>query len=268
MTAASTMASADVGAVDEPALWAVFRQSRDRAARDALVELHIPYARVVAATYYGRRIHDEIEFDDYLQYARIGLLEALERYDPTQGAQFRTFAARRMHGAILDGIERSTEKQQQIAVRQRLRRERVDAIKEAAGAETGLSRAVGRDQAPSGDALFRYLADVGIGLALCRLLEGTGMVDLSAATDSSLPAERAYHPIELAQLRRRMLDLVDGLSAQQRTVVRYHYLQEHSFADVASLMGVTRGRVSQIHRQALAALRVGLAASPSCDVSC
>lgn len=80
-------------------------------------------------------------------------------------------------------------------------------------------------------------------------------------------AERPYHPVELTQLRRRMLGLIDGLSAQQRAVVRYHYLQEHSFADVASLMGVKRGRVSQIHQQALPALRLELGATPACDVS-
>jgi hypothetical protein len=62
------------------------------------------------------RMHDEIELGDYLQYARIGLLEALDRFDPAVGVMFRTFAARRMHVAILDGIERLTEKQQQIAV--------------------------------------------------------------------------------------------------------------------------------------------------------
>jgi RNA polymerase sigma factor for flagellar operon FliA len=246
---------------DEPQLWARWRDGRDLVAREALIARHLPYARTVAATYYGRRMHDEIEFGDYLQYARIGLLEALDRFDPGVGVMFRTFAARRMHGAILDGIERLTEKQQQIAVRQRLRRDRLHDLKDNTGPD-------GRD-APArrdGDGLFRYLADVGIGLAICQLLEGTGMVDNTAGVDTA-SSDRHYEPVEMAQLQRRLLGLVDQLSAQQRTVIRYHYLQDHSFEDIAKLMSVTRGRISQIHRQALGALRVQLAADATCDVS-
>ena len=101
----------------ESALWKRLRDGADTGARDALLAMHMPYAKVVAASYYSRRFHDEIEFGDYLQYASVGLLEAMDRYDPARGVQFRTFAARRMHGAILNGLERLTEKQQQIAAR-------------------------------------------------------------------------------------------------------------------------------------------------------
>lgn len=250
----------------ERALWSRWRSVADVSTRDALLTLHLPYARTVAATYFGRRLHDEIEFDDYLQYARIGMLEALDRYDPDRGAQFRTFAARRMHGAILDGLERFTEKQQQIAVRQRLRRDRVDAVKHAAAPEAKPGGAIRRrSKERDGEDLFRYLADVGIGLALCSLLEGTGMVDAGDAAVHAA-AERHYEPVELAQLRRRLVDTVDRLPPQQRTVIRYHYLQEHPFEQIAVLMAVTRGRVSQIHRQALIELRRQLEAGPGCDV--
>jgi RNA polymerase sigma factor for flagellar operon FliA len=149
-------------------------------------------------------------------------------------------------------------------VRQRLRRARGEAVKEAAGRIDPQPVAGERPRDP--ESLFRYLADVGIGLAICHLLEGTGMVDAADGAEPAAP-DRPYQPVELAQLRRRLLGLVDGLGGQQRTVIRYHYLQEHSFEEVATLMGVTRGRVSQIHRQALAALREELGKGPACDVS-
>lgn len=259
--AGSASSPAEAAAAAPPAmpasereLWQRWRDAKDVDAREALLSLHLPYARTVAATYYGRRVHDEIEFNDYLQYARIGMLEALDRFDPDKGAQFRTFAARRMHGAILDGLEGFTEKQQQIAVRQRLRKERIEAVKE-----------VGAERRREGDELFRYLAEVGVGLALCRLLEGTGMVDPGEPV-APAHAEPHYQPFELAQLRRRLVEQVDRLSPQQRTVIRYHYLQEHPFEQIAQMMAVTRGRVSQIHRQALAVLREQLDARVSLDV--
>ena len=238
------MNAGDGEAARESALWRRLREAGDASARQDLLDAHLPYARTVAATYYARRYSDDVEFADYLQYARLGLLEAMERYDPDRGAQFRTFAARRMHGAILNGLERSTERQQQIAARQRIRRERLQDVKTAALEGTG-----GATQDPQ--QLLRYVPEVGIGLALCWMLEGTGMVeDEDAAV--GLPF---YQAAALRQLREGLKNAIEALPPQERLVVRSHYLQGASFHDVACTLQLTKGRISQIHRQALLHLR-------------
>jgi RNA polymerase sigma factor for flagellar operon FliA len=228
----------------ESALWQRLRATGDAVAKSQLLDLHLPYARVVAAVYYSRRYHNEIEFDDYLQYASLGMLEALERYDPGRGVQFRTFAARRMHGSILNGLERLTEKQQQIAARQRLRHDRVRDLKAMAGVDA----AAATPQEP--EQLLRLVSEVGIGLALCWMLEGTGMVESEEAR-----TEHFYRGVALRQLRQRLMHAVDHLPAQEKTVVRHHYLQELPFEQIAELLHLTRGRISQIHQQALLHLR-------------
>src|SRR4051794_7549107 len=205
---------------NEAELWRRLRGAGDQAARAQLLDMHLPYAKVVARTYYGRRYHNEIEFGDYLQLASLGMLEALERYDPARGVQFRSFAARRMHGAILDGIERLTEKQQQIAARQRLRADRMQVIKELALGDGVPPRVpMGQDQ------LLKFVSETGIGLALCWMLEGSHMVD-DPQRSESLPF---YRSVEIRQLRERLLLALDDLPASERTVVRSHYLQEMPF---------------------------------------
>lgn len=234
---------AEVAAVDEADLWRRLRASGEAAAREALLALHMPYAKVVAATYYGKRFHDEIEFGDYLQLASMGLIEALDRYDPARGFQFRTFAARRMHGAILNGLERLTEKQQQIAARQRLRSERVHDVKAMAGADGHVPR--------NAEQLLRFVSEVGVGLALCWMLEGTAMVENEGAGDH----QPFYRSVALVQLRERLMHAIESLPAQQKAVVRYHYLQEIPFDEIAVMLALTKGRISQIHKQALLHLR-------------
>ena len=231
------------------------RPLSSRARVEALLAC-LPIARALAAMAYKRRLHDEIEFDDYLQFARLGMLEAMERFDPDQGALFSTFAARRMHGAILNGLERCTEKQQQIAARRRVQTKRLADVREAVGPTR------------HADDLFRHLAEVGIGLALCHLLEGTGMVDTGepSASHPWAPDEQ-YALVERNGLKRLLASLVDRLSPQQRTVIRAHYLQEQPFDELARAMRVTRQRISQIHRAGLAALRDLLAAEGHVDVS-
>ncbi len=182
----------------------------------------------------------------YLQYASLGLLEALDRYDPARGVQFRTFAARRMHGAILNGLERLTEKQQQIAARQRLRAERMQDVK-------ALAQQAGAAAAPAQqpEQLMRFVSDVGIGLALCWMLDGTAMIENEEAA-TAIPF---YQDHALRQARERLLRAVDALAPQERTVIRNHYLQEMPFDEIAASLQLTKGRISQIHRQALLHLR-------------
>jgi RNA polymerase sigma factor FliA len=244
----------------EAALWGRWRGHSDEAARQRLLDLHLPYARIVAASYFGKRFHDEIEFGDYLQLASIGLIEALQRFDPACGVQFRTFAAKRMHGAIVDGIEQLTEKQQQIAARQRLELQRRAAIKEAAAAQ-----AAGRagKSAGNADQVLQFVAEAGLAFALAWILDGTAMIDGEEKSET-LPF---YRSVELRQLRQRIVDIVKALPAQERKVVQGHYFQEKAFEDIARELQLTKGRVSQIHHKALARLKEALQTQRDFDVS-
>ena len=256
------------------ALWIRWKKEHDEAAREQLISHYLPYAKMVAATVYGRRTHNDVEFADYLQLARVGLLEAVDRFEPDQGAQFKTFAAKRVQGSVLNGLTRFTEKNQQISVSMRLRQERLEAVKDAAaehgseGGQSGIAAAPVFSRSP--DKLFKYLAEVGIGLALGVLLEDTGMVDAEAFdsnTHAPSPEVSYFRKTEILQLRTVLRDLVSQLSDQQKSVIRQHYLQEVPFDEIATLMGVTRGRVSQLHRQGLLRLRELLAKDARCDVS-
>ena len=245
----------------EMQLWELWRGQADQAARQRLLEMHLPYARIVAASYYAKRFHDEIEFDEYLQLASLGLIEALNRFDPGVGVQFRTFAARRMHGAILDGIEQLTEKQQQIAARQRLEKQRYAAIKEGAASEAASHS--GKTGLNNADQVLRHVAEAGLAFALAWILDGTGMLDRGEESET-LPF---YRSVELKQLRQRMIDLVTSLPPQEQTVMQAHYFQEVPFDEISEMLDLSRGRVSQIHRKALARLKEAIRAQRQCDVS-
>ena len=68
---------------------------------------------------YSRRGGQDFEFDDYMQYASLGLMECVDRYQPGLGASFKTYATTRMTGSILNGL-RLTERQQQLSIQRRM----------------------------------------------------------------------------------------------------------------------------------------------------
>lgn len=231
--------------------WQSWRVHGDMQAREALIAHYTPFARIMAAKIYAGRYHDAIEFDEYLQFAMVGLIEALERFDPTRLVQFETYAGLRISGKILDGLEHLSEQQEQVGLKRRLRAERIDSVVQSLPAQ------------PSAHQVFAHLAGIAMSLALGFMLEGSG---LFVDHQPTLP-DSAYQPVELNQVCARVRQLVRQLNPQERFIIDSCYFSEMTFEKIADELQVSIGRVSQIHRQALEHLRRLLAEQPGCDVA-
>lgn len=98
------------------------------------------------------------------------------------------------------------------------------------------------------------------------MLEDTGMWG-GADGEAAAHPQASYQGLELRQLRSQVHDLVDKLPGPQRRVIRDHYFQQVPFESIAKALQVTKGRVAQLHKQALETLRELSAARPRCDVA-
>lgn len=220
---------------EESALWERYIAAHDPQTRVELIEHYMTTAQKLAAVLYSHRADDSVEFGDYLQYARIGLLEAIDRYDPTREASFTTFASYRIRGAILNGIERATEVSTQRAQRRRLQRERLKSLRE---------NEVRGDQ-------FARMVDLTLNLAVGYLLEESGIWK----ADETDRAADPYVSLEMKRLTERMSVLVKSLPEREATIVRKHYFEHKEFVEIGALLGISKGRVSQLHARALSLLR-------------
>lgn len=224
----------------EAELWRVMKEQGSSAARESLFTRHADFARNIARRHHREQSWGDIDVTDLYQHAYAGLLEALDRFDPALGTPFRAFAAHRISGSIRDGIARMSEMREQISWRRRIRRERIQSLSEG---EPGAAKSSAIEQ----------LAELALGLALGFMLEGTG---LYAEVDAdSLPAHSAYDSLAwkeaLVHLHRELSSLPD----REQTILREHYLNGVNFEQLAILLSVSKGRVSQLHRAALAVLR-------------
>ena len=238
--------------------WERHRLDQDGEARRRLIEHYLPFARMLAAKLYGRRTFFELEFQDYLQSATLGLIESVDRFDPAMAVKFETFASHRINGSVLSSIASLSEKQEQVSARKRAVASRVASIKaqQADAAE--------KTDGGENETLFEFLAQVALGLAVGFTLEASGVAQLDAE-----PAyvDNTYQATELKQLRKRLLQLVAGLPDNERSVTRYHYLQEHSFVEIAAILDMTKGRISQLHQDALNRLKAAIGPTATVDLS-
>jgi RNA polymerase sigma factor for flagellar operon FliA len=229
---------------EERRLWQEFVARRETESRNHLIERYLPLCRTIAASLFGRRGGVAVEFMDYMQLATVGLIEAIDRYDPRRGVDFESFAGHRIRGSVLNALESLSETYEQSSLRKRLRKDRLESLQ--------------RGWAAGKADLFGELADVAVGFALSYMLEGSGM--LWADEAHSAYRQDCYHSTEERQLRELLAKLVDALPDQERRVIRYHYYQGLEFQEIANLFGVTKGRISQIHRQGLQLIKEARAA--------
>jgi RNA polymerase sigma factor FliA len=218
---------------DEDALWQQYLAEPTAKLRDGLVSNYSQYAIMLAAKLFANRQILEIEFDEFKQFGMVGLIESIDKYDISYGVSFKTYASHRIKGAILDGIEKYCEKQQQISARARLRAERMQNLLE----ESALQQ----------QDIFARLVDVAVGTAIGFMLEDTGMY----LVDETQLDCGSYRSRELSDLNRIMNRLLSTLPEQEESVMRLHYYQQQKFESIAEDMKLTKGRISQIHHRAL-----------------
>jgi RNA polymerase sigma factor for flagellar operon FliA len=252
-------------AAEETALWRRFAEGADAEARGRLIERYLPLSRAIAASLFARRVADDAEFADYMQYATLGLIEAVDGFDWQRGVKFNTFATYRIQGAIRNAIANFSERREQVGLLYRLKKERIDSIKDGGqGDEAAPAPAPApRRRGARGSALVRELADTAVIWALSYLLEGSGML---VPHGEGQYTEQFYDGLELRQLKETLVGLVDALPDQERRVIKYHYFQNLEFTEIASIFGVTKGRISQIHKRGLLLLREARSMAGGLDV--
>lgn len=235
----------------EAGLWRRFKLEGDMQARDALIRAYLDFARIMAGKTYSQRNRDTVNFNEYMQLASVGLIEAVDRYSPDEGlASFRTYAAHWIRGAILNGLRNLSEVHAQIEARKRAHRDRLHSIARRAKEEEETESNAGEENVDA----FDRLAGVAMGMALGFMLDDLRIYQTSEGTVE----DTCYDDMDMRKLRASLGQAVRALPERERTLITRHYFEGLAFDELARSLDLSKGRVSQLHRQALTALRRAL----------
>ena len=220
----------------EALLWVKLRLEQRQEAREPLFNRYASFARSIAFRVrpWGRNTTAK----DAEQWAYAGLLQAIDAFDPLHGSRFESFAKPRIAGSVRDGFAQLSELEAQWNYRRKQERDRLRSIKDGAATEK-------KDP-------IEALGEIAACLAVGLMLDGTRMMAGDEAPD---PAPSAYESLEWRQTLLLLQRGVEQLATPEATVIRQHYVHGLTFTQVAELMGLSRGRISQLHTSALAKLR-------------
>ncbi len=232
--------------VDE--LWTRYRAEPTIERRNRLVMQYSPLVKYVA----GRlrtRLPDSVDYADLVSDGIIGLMEAIDRFDPARGLTFQTFAVPRIRGAMvdalraLDWVPRSVrEKVRQVEQAQRVLEARLGRIPDDPELADELDISV-----PALRDLYAKVSFTSVGT----------LEDLELADDLSAAAT---HEIEDDQAKAALLRVVGELPERDQILIALYYFEGLTLSEIGRVLGVSESRVSQLHSRATMVLRTKLSA--------
>jgi RNA polymerase sigma factor for flagellar operon FliA len=199
-----------------------------------------------------------VERDDLVNTAVIGLIDALEKYDPGRGTKFETYAVWRIKGAVLDEL-RSLDWASRT-----MRRKARDLGRVCRQLDQKFGRAATNDEIAQemqiSSSEFSRLVDEIRGTSLLSLDQSVALDDdheLAGLSEVVMDpdAPDALEGIEVAEMKTLLLDTVNGLSEQERLVVALYYYEEMTLKEIGETLMISESRVSQIHTKAMIRLR-------------
>jgi RNA polymerase sigma factor for flagellar operon FliA len=226
--------------------------------REALILEHLPQVRLIA-----RRIHENlpnrISVEDLVSSGTIGLISAIDNFDPAHKVKLKTYAEYRIRGAILD-----TLRDLDWAPRQKRRMSRQ--------IETAISTAEQKLGRPPNEE--EIAAQLGITLADYHQwlvdTEGLQFADLEVSKESEdagfsllkiLSSSEDKSPaqiLERSELERLVAQAIDRMPKTERLVLSLYYHEELNLREIATVLDLHLSRISQLKTQAILRLRTFL----------
>jgi RNA polymerase sigma factor FliA len=219
--------------------------------RNRLVDRHVPLVKRIAYHLLGR-MPGGVQVEDLIQAGVIGLLEAAQHYDATQGASFETYAGIRIRGAMLDEVRRSDWTPRSVHRNARRVSEAVRAVEHRTGREAQ-PQDVAEEMGVEMEEYQRMVSDA----VSCRVLSFEDVFEPDSEGEDLLPGNEP-NPLETLQaddFRSALAREVAALPERERLVMSLYYDDELNLREIGEVLGVSESRVCQLHGQALTRLR-------------
>ncbi len=194
------------------------------------------------------RLPKNVELSELISAGTLGLMEAFGKFRPDVGVKFDTYAENRIRGAMLDELRGMDWLPRSLRQRVRVLDEAIQRLEnEGAGtSEEALSQATGLAPKEVREGLEALQSQ------LCLSLDA---IQETFASDTAGNDGEPYAQTAEQETLERVASLIDQLTDREKLVLSLYYTDELNMRETAEVMGITEGRVSQLHSQALTRLR-------------
>lgn len=221
---------------------------QDGPSPERLVASHMDLVRKIAWHMHGR-VGRLAEIEDMLQVGYMGLVDASQRYTPRQGATFAAYAAIRIRGSIIDFLRASSSLCRATIVMQQKMRAAVNKLEQQLmrppeKAEIATEMGITTGELEEWESQF--------GASQIRSLDEVYTDHSMLFSDNNRTVEDKLMNDQMRAMLRRALE---RLPEREAMVLQLYFVEELNVYEIAEILGVTTGRVSQIKKSAVTRLR-------------
>jgi RNA polymerase sigma factor for flagellar operon FliA len=253
-------------AEDTQSLWREFSANKgDQALRDRLILTYAPLVKYVAGRL-GSGLPAHVDEGDLVSYGLLGLIGAIERYDPERDVKFETYAIARIKGSIIDELRAMDWVPRSVRARAR------DIERAIAELEAKLGRAPSDEEISAKlgltqDELDSSLTEISRSSIaaldeLWTVQGGTGdqvaLIDTIEDTHGQAPTTA----LDRSEMKEMIADSISRLPEREKLVITLYYYEELTLREIGEVLGVTESRVSQLHTKAILRLKARLSGTP------
>ena len=234
--------------------WEAWHVSQEHTAREWLVVHYASLVKFVAGRL-SAGLPRSVDTGDLVSAGVFGLMNAIDRFDPEQGAKFETYAIPRIRGAILDGLRALDWVPRSVRSRSRQIQDAIAELEHQLG-RAPTDEEIAAELQIEVVELEKWLADVAAG--------SVGPLDHVAMDSTPSHGDAQSQPgsaLEEGELRDAMRQEISKLPEREQAVLVLYYDDGLTLAEIGEALGVTESRISQIHAKAVLQLRSRLAAS-------
>ncbi len=233
-------------------------EMRSEEERERLILEHLPQVRLIARRI-QERLPKNISLEDLVSTGVLGLISAIDNFDPSHNVKLKTYAEYKIRGAILDSLrgldwaprqKRRKTKQIEAAIVTAEQRLKTTPTEEDIAAELGISL----------EEYHEWLVEIrGLNIASLEFAgneQGRDMLHFLPDTEDNLPSK----VLEKSELERLLAESIGQIPEIEKTILGLYYQEEFTLREIAEVVRLHESRISQLKSQAILRLRARLAA--------
>ena len=233
-----------------------YRCTLDPETKDEIVVEYAPLIKYIAQKI-AAKLPSNIELDDLISCGVIGLMDAIEKFDPTRDNKFKTYAEFRIRGAILDELRAQDWVPRSVREKAKLVERAYQKLEGELGrpaTEDEMCKELNVSQEE-----FHELLNKAKSISVINIDDSASfnrgdkklMMGLLETKKSTNPAVA----VNFKKIRERITDGIKSLPEKQRLVLSLYYYEDLNLKEIGQVLDVTESRVSQLHTQAVLKLR-------------
>lgn len=225
-------------------LWLEFIKTRDLKLRERLIEIYMPLVKIIANKL-SISLPAYVDRDDCISDGYIGLIQAVDRFDPSLGYKFETFASIRIKGAIIDSLR--AKDWLPTVVRQKVKKYHQTVFElECKLGRSVEDREIANELNISGEDFSALLKQVQVANIL-SLEEFSKICDLQV--------DNISEQLERQELIKDLATVIETLTEKEKLVISLYYYEELTLKEIGKILNVSESRVCQLHSRAIMNLR-------------